>query len=158
LGPAQPTGAAGGRVEVAFDDTIDFGSFKSYAWKPGTPARRSDPEGDIHAAVERELERVGLREEESGADLWITTHVLTDRHTLADLEKLNYWEFWSGVASVDPYDVAAGTLVIDVEDTITGGRIWRGAATATARGPVDTAGKKIEGLVKKLFKRFPRSK
>jgi hypothetical protein len=142
-------------VEVEYDDSLDFGMFETYAWKKGKPARHPEGEKAIREAAVAELMRLGLREVESGADLWVSTHVLPDRHKLEDLDDPDYWEFWSGVASVGPYDLAAGTLVVDVEDTITGTRIWRGIGTGKVDGPFDKAEKKAVGLLKKIFKRWP---
>lgn len=143
-------------VDVDFNAALDFGAYATYAWHDGTPARRTAGEKRIRAAVERELMVTGLRRVEEGADLWVATHVLVDRHTLEELKDRVYWEFYTGVRSVDAFDLEAGTLVVDLVDAKRERVIWRGAASETVRGGVGKNLKKIDKVVHKMFKRHPR--
>ena len=103
-------------VDAEFSAAFDFSAYSTYAWHEGTPAQRDAAERRIRSGVDWELAAVGLRRVDEGADVWVVTHVLVDRHTLDDLSDRNYWKFYTGVRSVDAFDVGAGTLVIDLVD------------------------------------------
>ena len=149
-------GTTAAEVDVEFNAALDFDAYATYSWHDGTPARRADGEKRIRAAVERELLAAGLRQVDEGADLWVATHLLVDRHTLDDLKDRIYFEFYTGVRDVDAFDLEAGTLVVDLIDSSLERVVWRGAASETIRGGVDENLKKIDKVVHKMFKRLPR--
>jgi hypothetical protein len=129
--------------------------YKSFAFAEGTPARRFDAQDRILAAVERELEARDFIRVFGEADAYVVTHVLVDRHSLADLDKENYFEYWSGIDSVDAFDLRAGTLVVDIVDAAETRTLWRGVASAPVKGSAEKNLKMIDKIVKKLFREFP---
>ena len=141
--------------EVKFDGEADFSSFRTYAWQEGTEARRASAQSTIMAAVEQELAGKGLTPADSGPDLYVATWVLVDRHTLAELSKPDQWEYWTGVSSVDAYQVGAGTLIIDLVDAETGGIVWRSLETGNVRGSTNRLRKRLSKLVRKMFRSYP---
>ena len=147
--------SAAPKMWVDSKESADFSAYRTYAWREGTPARVSGAQEQIQAFIERELDNKGLRKVEEGADVFILTHALVDKHSLEQLSDSGYWEFWSGVRSVSPYDLRAGTLVIDVVDAATNDLVWRGVANETVHGPVDKNMKKINKIIRKLFTSFP---
>ena len=149
-------GTVRAEVDAKFSGAFDFSAYSTYAWHEGTPARRDVAERRIRSGVDRELAAAGLRRVDEGADVWVVTHVLVDRHTLDDLSDRDYWEFYTGVRSVDAFDVAAGTLVIDLVDAELERVVWRAAASDAVRGGMEANMKKIDKLIRKMFKRLPR--
>ena len=129
--------------------------FESFAFAEGTPARRLHAQDRILAAIERELKARDYIRVFGEADVYVVTHVLVDRHSLADLDKENYFEYWSGIDSVDAFDLRAGTLVVDLVDAADDRTVWRGVASAPVKGSTDKNLKMIDKIVKKLFREFP---
>ena len=144
-------------VNVEFNAAFDFNVYSTYAWRDGTPARRDVAEQRIRRGVDRELVAAGLRRVVEDADLWVVTHALVDRHSLDDLHDRAYWEFFTGVKSVDAFDLGAGTLVVDLVDARLQRVVWRGAASEAIRGRMEPNLKKIDKAIHGMFRRLPRS-
>jgi hypothetical protein len=142
-------------ISVHFDETVDFTRFESYGWREGTPSPRRTAQQRIVDAVERELDARGMRKVDASPDLYVTTHVLVDAHTLEELSDDTEWLFWTGITSVDAVTVGAGTLVVDLLDAESQEIVWRGLATEKLAEIPDKNLKKIDRVVKKLFKRLP---
>jgi len=140
---------------VDSNESADFSEYRAYTWQEGTPSRSSDVQMQLQGFVERELDKKGLRKVEEGADIFVLTHVLADKHTLEQLSDSGYWEFWTGVRSVSAYDLRAGTLVVDIVDAKTNDLVWRGVANETVSGAVDKVLKKVNKSIRKLFKDYP---
>jgi hypothetical protein len=97
--------SAGMQVETS--NLIGSIRYKTFVFDEGTPALRRAAQERIHAAVERELEAKGVRRVFGETELNVATHVIVDRHSMADLDRPDYWEYWIGVSSVDAFDVRA---------------------------------------------------
>ena len=142
-------------AQVSFDDGTDFGGYRSYAWKEGTPARNLDMQDLIVDGIDRELQSKGLVLVDSNPDLYVTTYVLPDTVTADELAKNNSLEFWSGVTSVSPTDMGAGTLVVDLVATDSREIVWRGIAAETIKGSFKKMARKVDAAITKMFKRYP---
>jgi hypothetical protein len=99
---------------------------------------------------------VGFKRVDAEADLYVIPHVLVDRHTLEELADSTNWKFWTGFTTVDPRDLEAGTLVIDLLDAASEEIVWRGLASGTVTGKAQKIEKKIDRVVAKMFKKFRR--
>jgi hypothetical protein len=151
---AVPT-AGGSAVSVDHDDSVDFSHYRTFGWKEGTPAGRPSAEKRIVDAVERELEARGFRKVDGDADFYVITHALVSTHTLEELSDPDYWEFYTGVTSVDPRVIGAGTLVIDLLDGRSETVVWRGLASGALTEIPERNFRKIDRAVKKLVRRLP---
>ena len=156
---ALSTPTAGGfPISVEGAESFDLARYHTYTWTRGTPAHSETAQGWILAAVTREMDALGLQVDESAAGLHVASHVLVGRRTLEELADPVQWEFLTGITSTRPRDLGAGTLVIDLVDASSGERVWRGIGTAKVQGPVnDKMGRKIEKIVRKLFKKLSGS-
>lgn len=144
-----------GKISVRSDSSFNFESYSTYDLKTGTAARRDSLQQRIDSALRREFGSIGLRESSESPDLIVVTHVLPDLQSLDQLSSEDYWEFITGVKSVDPYDIGAATLVVDLVDRETQQVIWRGVATGKVKQSVATIEKKIDKLVAKLVRELP---
>jgi hypothetical protein len=142
-------------AQVSFDDGTDFGAYHSYAWKEGTPARNLDMQGLIELTVNRELEAKGLVRVDAESDLFVVTYVLPDKVSAEELARNDTLLFWSGVTSLSPTDMGAGTLVIDLVDAKSGEVAWRGVAGEAIKGSFKKMSRKVESAITKMFKRYP---
>jgi hypothetical protein len=143
---------AGNRVEIR--DETGGKQYKTFDWKKGTAARRPDAENRIVAAVEATLQSKGLSRAREDAELYVSTHVLVDRHGLNELDNADDWEYWTGVSSVDAFDLRAGTLVVDLVDPAQNRRVWRGVGSATVKGSAERNMKIIDKLVRRILDGF----
>ena len=150
------TGPAGASVSTDSRPGVDFSKYETYSWKLGTPARHESAQTRIVRAVGEQLVRDGFVHVATEPDLYVTTHVLADKHTLEELNSLNQWDFWTGITDVDAFDLGAGTLIVDFVDASTGEIVWRGLVTETVRGTMNEKTlKRIDKVVARLFKKFP---
>jgi hypothetical protein len=143
-------------VTVDFDTDTDFLSYRTYAWREGTPAHRDSAQKRIIDAVNHEMQAKGLRRVDATPDIVISTHVLVDKHGVDELSNPDLWNFLTGVTSVDPVKLRAGTLVIDVVDARTEEHIWRGVTSESLDEVPEKNLKKIDKIVAKLLKQLPR--
>jgi hypothetical protein len=150
------TGPAGASVSTDARPGVDFARYETYSWKLGTPARHEKAQTRIVRAVGEQLVRDGFVHVATEPDLYVTTHVLPDKHTLEELNSVNQWDFWTGMTDVDAFDLGAGTLIVDFVDVSTGDIVWRGLVTETVRGTMNEKTlKRIDKVVARLFKKFP---
>ena len=149
------TSAARAAVSVELDDALNVAGFQSYAWKQGKPAQHAWVQNQIVSSVEFALEKRGLSKVDGEADLYVQTYALIDEHTLEELADPTNWEFWTGVTSVDIYQINVGTLVIDLVDGRTQKTVFRGVATETAAKTAEKTQKKINRVILKVFDYLP---
>jgi hypothetical protein len=141
-------------VQVKSDGTEDFASFRTYAWKTGTPARNPNMEDLIVETVEAQLEAKGLARVGDEPDLYVATYVLPDEVSVDELRNSGL-DFWSGVVSVSPSDVGAGTLVVDLIERESDRVVWRGVASETIKGTFKKMERKVASAIVKMFRRYP---
>ena len=144
---------AADKVEVR--GTISAGQYETFQWGEGAPAQRTVAQDFIVAKVERELQAKGLTRGQGETTLQVATYVIVDRHLMQDLESEVDWEYWIGVSTIDAFALRAGTLVVDLVDTVKGERVWRGVASAKVKGALDRNLKVIDKLLTRMFREFP---
>jgi hypothetical protein len=105
--------------------------------------------------VEASLNGKGLQKVEADPDIYVVTHVLIDLQSIEELADPDYWEFVTGVSGMDAYDIGAATLVVDIVDAKRKKVVWRAVATDTVKGSAEQMHRKIDKVVRKLFKRYP---
>lgn len=142
-------------MQVEASNRIGSIRYKTFTFEGGTRALRPAAQELIQAAVERELKTKGVRRVFGETELRIATHVIVDRHSMADLDRADYLEYWIGVSSVDAFDVRGATLVVDLVDVAQQRTVWRGVASIDVKGSVDKNLKLIDKMVKRLFGEFP---
>jgi hypothetical protein len=143
-------------LKVQHDDSVDFGKYRTYAWKKGTPAARPEVQQWVVDAVERELTAKGLHKAaEGGADLFVKTYAFGQTEVDAGFT-YSYIPSWNvGVLSFDVNDINTGTLIVDLIDPATDAAVWRGMASKAVSRDVAKAQKKIDNLTKKMFNSYP---
>lgn len=140
---------------VSFEDGTDFSGYSSYAWKEGTPARNLDMQDLIVAAIDRELGAKGLARVDAEPDLFVVTYVLPDKVSAEELARNDSLLFWSGVTSLTPADMGAGTLVVDLVDAGSEEVVWRGVVAEVIKGSFQKMSRKVDSGITKMFKQYP---
>jgi hypothetical protein len=143
-------------VKVQHDDSVDFGKFRTFAWKKGTPAAYPQVQQWVVDYVERELMAKGLqRADEGEADLVVRTYAFGQTEVAAGYSYTFIPHWNAGVFRFDVNDVNTGTLIVDLSDASTDIPVWRAIASKTVSRDVAKAQKKIDGITKKMFRSYP---
>jgi hypothetical protein len=152
-------------VTVDYDKAVDFSKIKTYAWKKGTPAANPLNEERVHKAIEAQLAAKGLTKTDGEADVYVYSHVKTDKQQQVSVDGFGYggypgWGGWGGAwttTTVNVHNVIEGTLIVDLVSAGTSQLAWRGLATKTVFP--DTKAEKIEKIINqsvaKMFQKFP---
>ncbi len=149
------------RVDVDFDETIDFARYKTYAWRAGTPTKDSLMQKRIENAVEGQLEAKGFIKKEGAPDLYVITYASGKTEQVVNVNNVGYagygWGGWNrwGPTTVNVYDIKTGTLMVDLVDAGSNELVWRGVATKTLSENPQKIAKLINKVVAKMFKKFP---
>lgn len=140
-------------IEVESYEEARFDEFATYAWIPGTPARREPVERAIRRAVELELESHGLQQVDEGADLLVATHASRDGIAGLDPKAFLYggmpWKGWTDHGPIQ------GVLLVDLVDGKSQQLLWRGLSTGVVPASTEKAAKKAIRLIRKMFRKFP---
>jgi hypothetical protein len=152
--------AHGVDVKVDYDPTVDFSLFKTISWREGTPAEDPELENRIHAAIERELIPLGLREVREDPDLYIVTHAAMDAEALIEIAEHDYWLGYEGwkkpvAVSQESWNAEMGLLLVDLVDASRNQLIWRGLATGNVAKTAEKRERKLDKTMAQLFKGFP---
>lgn len=153
-----PAKAAGNKptsqkFNVDFDEKTDFSRFKSYAWRPGTPARDPFMQEIIESAVEDQLQTKGLTKAISTPDIYIVTYAATKEKKIYTNVNLGYGDELDQKQMSEVIDV--GTLRVDLVDAKSNYAVWRAVATKTLSDNPEKTKKLIAKETAKMFKHYP---
>lgn len=151
-------GAQAATVQVDYDDTADFASYSTFAWKAVGPdhpvAQNPLTDQRIREAIEAELLAKGMKPQgeggEGAADFELVYHA-----AIRDETRITDWgrgRRWGRQIAIDTYQ--SGTLVLDVLDGDTGDLVWRGAISEILPGPKRVEKQFRKGAAK-LLRNFP---
>ena len=155
------------RTGTAFDRSVDFSSFNTYAW-----VGRKDPEinAQLHRtainAIRAELASAGLATADLSPDLYVTYFSDQDEQVRVDIRRRGYTYgrdlYWSGLvpltiggSNAEIRTFEEGSLVVDIYSTESNQLIWRGVASATVSQQREKNENLVKRAVTKLFKEFP---
>ena len=160
----SPLAAHAQKVTVDYDKTVNFSSYKTYAWAEGMVARNPIVSQMIVAAVESELTARGLTKTDTNPDMRVAVLAATDM----DLRgvgpswnpNLNYGGNGNPSALVN---ITTGTLLIDLLDTKSDRDVWRGVAkdvlshapSGNAAADARRVEKQIKNGIRKMFQKYP---
>jgi len=148
--------AAGVRVD--HEPGVDFSQYRTFAWKHGTDAARPDVQRWVLAAVEREMKAAGLRlVHDRRADIYVVTNALADRNVATTAAYGQVLRYDVGVLVSDVVMKTKGVLAVDLLVGDSERPVWRAIASEVMQDDInaDKLHKKIEKVVKKMFKGFP---
>lgn len=158
---AIPVAAPAQTVEVAYDHSVDFAQFKTYAWVKGLPAGNPEIHKLIVDQVDRHLQSKGLQRVEGSADLHVAYYTSLDENintSAVEYMKNTDWRRWGEHDQVyGPKMVAmpkAG-MVLDLIDASANRLVWQGHAKDAYTPNVGRAKKRVIKAAEKLFKGFP---
>jgi hypothetical protein len=159
------------QVNMDYDPTEDFSTYKTFAWLP----KSSEPTGDyridnelldarIRAAVDRNLQEKGYVKGSPGnVDFYLAYHLSIESKLDVYTVNRGYYDYWGyGMGwpetRVSEYD--EGSLVIDIAHAGNKELVWRGVAIGRV-GKTSTpekSTKEVNTVVAEILKRFPPEK
>ena len=152
-----PFTARAQKVTVDWDHNIqNFSSFKTYAWaRSAKPTSNPLMNDRIVAAINNQLTAKGLRQVESGPDVFVTYGAGVRPEKSATVMGTGRFRMGGGMGTINQNITNTGTLVVDISSAETRKLVWRGAASDTLSDKPDKNSKKIEKAVEKMFKKYP---
>jgi hypothetical protein len=120
------------RVDVDYDEEVDFRSFKTYSWKDTEPVAQ-DPQMHTRIMwyVERELEKKGLAKSADGPGDLLVRYYAKKREGLEGTPSQGQTTLPGGAGqlttSVDFHKVLEGTLLVELQRAADGKAVWRAA-------------------------------
>jgi hypothetical protein len=146
------------KVEVEFDQAVDFAHFKTFAIRgerlnSKSPSLNSElVKKRINADIVKFLEGKGLEFVVEGKSQ------LNIRYTLGTVRELKteaYPAGWRGYGTaIVRVPFTEGTLVLDFRDPSTKSLVWRAIARVEKNNPQDVE-KKLDDMVKKSIEKYP---
>ena len=160
IGLLTATVSLGVDVKVDFDPTVDFSNRKTFSWMEGTPVEDPEIEARIHAAIERELIPLGMKEVREDPDVFLVTHASLDAETLIEVTNHDYWVGYRGwkrpiAVSEESWTAETGMLIVDLVDASSNTLIWRGIATGNVAKTDEKRDRKLDKTMAQLFGNFP---
>ncbi len=166
-------------AHVEKDETVNFGSYKTFAWTQSTlrdsvsQAQVSDlTEQALKEAVAAELQKEGWREVETAPDVLLAYDVVVEKNLRDDNNPLYtrpytrylfnpYTRRWFGVYYPSQFmgyqastsEVREGTVTITMADAATEKTVWQGWTTNQVSSR-NISRKEIRSGVKNIFRKF----
>jgi hypothetical protein len=163
------------KVYVDYDKSVDFASYKTFAWKAPSEASLEGESPLMHEriakAIELQLVSGGLAVDNQDPDLYVTYHTSSEEEVTFSTSHMGYdygpgwgwdpyWDDWGGMgmgmgtSTTTAHTYEQGTLIIDVWDARTDKAIFRGTAEAVVKAKPEKAAKQIETAIEKIGKKF----
>jgi hypothetical protein len=151
---AVPVGAG---IEVDYEVGIDFESYRTYAWQPGTDAGQPQIQQAIYRYVEQELREAGLEKVSvDEADLFVVSHAFSEMNAHATGGYVYAQRWGVGILSTGVAVDTKGYLVIDLIDSQSEQAVWSARATEVMGLPdLTKLTNKVKNITRKMFKKFP---
>ena len=164
------------KITYDYDKTVDFtrfNTFEYYGWAAESDKILNQLEKErIEHAFRQELKKRGLEYVESGGDVIVALHVMTQEKTQynATTTGMGYggyygygpgWGWGPGyrvgmtTTTVNEYNYTVGTLVIDIYDASNERLIWESIATGTVDDNPQTREKNVPRVVAKIMEPYP---
>ena len=150
--------AAAQKIRVDHDKSTSFSTFKTYAWREGTPARNPLMASRIVQAIDNQMVLKGFTkvDADSKPDLFIAYHAAVEYETQLNTVGMGYgWGYYGGTTTTYVDKIPIGTLLVEMGDPKAQKMVWRGQGSDDLSDKPEKIEKKINQVVEKLFKKFP---
>jgi hypothetical protein len=146
------------KVEVDYDHSADFSSYRTYGWTPfQTPAANPATHIRLTQSIERELLAHGLTKAENAAaaDLLVQYEGRLEKKVRGTPSRTDgYWQPTNPRFIVNFDRVEVGTLVISLWDPKKKDVVWHGRGT-TQMGKEDERPRQADEAVTKILAEYP---
>ncbi len=159
---ATVTACSSTRYSTDWDETADFGRYRTFAWFDHAGAERQPQrpdqilDGRIRRAIAQALLDTGLEQTSpQSADLLVTYYTSVRQEVRLYTTGYGYgtWGGW-GMTHTQPYVYEEGTMILDLVDRSRDRLVWRGTLTK-ALGSSRPSDDEVATAVRKVLVDFP---
>jgi len=176
LAAVLAAGCASQQAGYDYDDAVDFGKLRRWAWlpepreKPSADARLDSPllRKRIEAAVSRTLEARGFEQTQAQAADFEVGYIVTVEKKISSSgisSSIGFGRYSGGSGfgisfggpATQPREYEEGTLIIDIKARDSGKLVWRGSSTrglGQAASPEESE-KVVNSVVEEILANFP---
>jgi len=153
-------------ISTDFDKTTDFSQYKTFTWKDTGDGLDSIWNKRIQGVFSDTLAAKGVKQVDSGGDLWIAAHPRLSKQTQVNYYNTGwgygYGWYGGGMTTAVVSEIPVGTIVIDLVDAKKKELVWRGVASDTlntdpSRSNEDRE-KKLRSVAAEMFAGYPPAK
>ena len=156
------------KVNVDYDKSANFSSYKTYSWGEGTPSKNPLGHQYIIAAIDSQLSAKGWQKVESDSDVVVIYSASTSKETQINTFdsggmwggygwgwRGGYGGGYGGTSTTTVSQIRVGELILDMADVKNKKFVWRGTASETMSDNPEKNKKKMDKALTKMFKKFP---
>jgi hypothetical protein len=153
------------KIKVQYDKSLDFSKFKTYSIDPVDTGSKPMLRLAIQAAVEHDLNRLGLTKVASNPDLAVQMYGAVDNDMTFHYHDPIYGGYnppvnsiilWTNVpGTVTTVVIHKGELVVDLLDANRKRLVWRGVAKQNLSDQRDKVLDQVNTAVEKMFLQYP---
>lgn len=151
-------------LNTDYNPSTDFSKYRTFAFKEGARPRNPQAARSVQYAVETALAGKGMKLVETGADLLIYGHFVSDERIQVESYGYGttgwYGYGWGGaVTTTSVRRIPVGTLMIDLVDSGSKELVWRGIVKDDISADLypEEREKKAIRIAKDLFAGYPPS-
>jgi hypothetical protein len=165
------------KITIDYAHDFDFSRVKSFTYveTQDTDLQNTLADSRLENAILRELKSGGLQQMDSGGDILVTYHVVTEDNTVFTTDHYGYGGWgpgWGGYGSwgYGGYGYGAGmgssttrattytdgTLILDAYDPASKKMVWRGTGTVTLKSKPEKLAKQVDNILSKMGKKWDK--
>jgi hypothetical protein len=162
------------KITIDYAHDFDFSKVKTFTYVE-TEKTKADSEltaNRIKNSIIRELREGGLKEVDSGGDLYVTYHVVTKENTVFNTTSFGYGGWgpgWGGYgawgygygggmgsSTTTATTYTEGTLIIDAYEPQEKKMVWRGTGTVTVKAKPQKQAKQVDKILTKMGNKWDK--
>jgi hypothetical protein len=153
-------GCATLKIHKAWDHSVDFAKYRTWAWKDDGSIRDPVWLRRVQSVLEDELATKGMTRSDASADVWVFVHARLSSQTrvVSYSPAWGYgWGYWAGPSVTQVYEIPVGTLLVDLVDPAKKQIVWRGSASDTIRAGKENEEReqRLREVLDRMFADYP---
>lgn len=159
------------KITIDYAHDFDFSTVKTFTYveTQDTDLQETLADQRLESAILRELRSGNLKQVDSGGDLYITYHVVTEDNTVFTTDHFGYGGWGPGWGGYGGYGYGGygygggmgtsttrattytdGTLIIDAYEPGAKKMVWRGTGTVTLKAKPEKQAKQVDNILTKM--------
>ena len=155
------------KITIDYAHDFDFSKVKTFKYVETKDTNAQDPlmDGRLKSAIVRELTEGGLKEVDSGADVFVTYHLSSKENTVFNTTSFGYggrgrgWGGWGGsmgTSTTTASTYTTGTLLVDAFEPEEKKMVWRGSGSVTLKQKPEKIAQQIDKVLAKMGQKWDK--
>ena len=165
------------KITIDYAHDFDFSTVKTFTYVETQDTDLQDTLSDsrLESAILRELKSGGLKQVDSGGDLYMTYHVVTEDNTVFNTSSFGYGGFGPGWGGYGGYGYGGyrygggmgsstttattytdGTLILDAYEPGEKKMVWRATGTVTVKAKPEKQQKQVDKILTKIGSKWDK--